>query len=133
MDRQFAAVQKAVAATPSLADVRLVTVTFDPDFDTPAVLAAHAKAVGADRARWPFLTGDADDIAALAKRFGVIAERRRPIPDGGPQPADGCHRPRRTTRDDHVRQRLDGGGPDCRPHRGSRSHALIGSRRRACR
>jgi protein SCO1/2 len=74
MDRHFAAVQKTVATTPALADVQLVTVTFDPDFDTPAVLTAHARAVGADPKRWRFLTGAADDVTALAKRFGVIAE-----------------------------------------------------------
>ena len=37
MDRHFAAVQKTIASTPALADVRLVTVTLDPAFDTPAV------------------------------------------------------------------------------------------------
>ena len=35
MDRHFAAIQKTIASTPALADVRLLTVTLDPDFDTP--------------------------------------------------------------------------------------------------
>lgn len=74
MDRQFAEVQRAVTRTPALADVRLVSVTLDPEFDTPAILAQHAKALGADPGRWYFLTGKRDDVLAFARRFGVITE-----------------------------------------------------------
>ena len=35
-----------------------MSVTFDPEHDTPAVLAAHAQAAQADPAVWTFLTGD---------------------------------------------------------------------------
>ncbi|MGH7323240.1 MAG: copper-binding protein, partial [Candidatus Rokuibacteriota bacterium] len=35
MDRNFAAIQREIKATPELADVRLVSVSFDPQFDTP--------------------------------------------------------------------------------------------------
>ena len=41
---------------------RLVSFSVDPDFDTPAVLAAYAAKVGADPARWTFVTGPADDV-----------------------------------------------------------------------
>ena len=34
--------------------VHLLSVSFDPDHDTPAVLAAHAKRVGADPTIWSF-------------------------------------------------------------------------------
>jgi protein SCO1/2 len=74
MDRHFAEIQKQIAASPELADVRLLSVTLDPDFDTPAVLTAHATTLGADPARWHFATGAATDVLAFAKRFGVIAE-----------------------------------------------------------
>lgn len=74
MDRHFAEVQRALAALPDLADVRLLSVTLDPAFDTPAVLAGHAAALGADPRRWHFATGAPDDVLAFAKRFGVIAE-----------------------------------------------------------
>jgi protein SCO1/2 len=74
MDRNFAEVQKIVAATPELADVRLVSVTLDPEFDTPAVLKTHAQRLQADPARWHFVTGDRDEVLAFAKRFGVTAE-----------------------------------------------------------
>ena len=74
MDKQFAQVQAAIATSPELADVRLVSVTIDPEFDTPAVLAGHAKALGADARRWHFVTGNRDDVIAFAKRFGVAVE-----------------------------------------------------------
>ena len=78
MDRQFAEVQQAIRETPGLADVRLVSVTLDPEFDTPAVLAAHAKALGADSGLWHFVTGDRAEVLAFAKRFGVITEPGEP-------------------------------------------------------
>ena len=78
MDKQFVEVQQAIRKTPALADVRLVSVTIDPEFDTPAVLAAHAKALGADPGLWHFVTGDRAEVLAFAKRFGVIAEPGEP-------------------------------------------------------
>jgi protein SCO1/2 len=74
MDRHFASVQSAIKKTPALADVRLISVSFDPAHDTPAVLKAHAKALQADPAVWHFVTAGTDDIKEFAARFGVIAE-----------------------------------------------------------
>ncbi len=78
MDKQFADVQEQIKQSPELADVRLVSVTLDPEFDTPAVLEAHAQALGADPSLWHFVTGDRDEVLAFAKRFGVIAEPGEP-------------------------------------------------------
>jgi protein SCO1 len=75
MDRHFASMQKSLADDPSLKSVRLVTVSFDPATDTPPVLAAHAKRLNADLARWTFLTGDRDEIDRFAARFGVSVSR----------------------------------------------------------
>ena len=74
MDRNFASVQNEIKKTPALADVRLVSVSFDPAHDTPAVLKAHANAVQADPAIWHFVTASTDDIKEFAAKFGVIAE-----------------------------------------------------------
>jgi protein SCO1/2 len=74
MDRNFAAVQNEIKNTPGLGDVRLVSVSFDPGHDTPAVLKAHAKALQADPAVWHFVTASSDDIKGFAATFGVIAE-----------------------------------------------------------
>ncbi len=40
------------------APVELVTISFDPERDTPAALQAYAQAAGADPSRWRFATGD---------------------------------------------------------------------------
>ncbi|MBI3490325.1 MAG: SCO family protein [Acidobacteria bacterium] len=75
MDRHFATIQKALKADASLKGVRLVTVSFDPATDTPAVLKRHAKTLEADPTRWTFLTGDRDDVDRFAARFGVSISR----------------------------------------------------------
>ena len=78
MDKHFAAVQQEIGRSPDLADVRLVSVTLDPDYDVPAVLARHAATLGAERDRWYFLTGTPDDVLAFARRFGVTAQSGDP-------------------------------------------------------
>ena len=75
MDRHFAAVQKALAGKPGLADVRLVSVTLDPEFDTPAVLAAHAARLRADPGVWSFLTGEPAVVRGFEEQFGIYNER----------------------------------------------------------
>jgi len=74
MDKHFAELQKTIGATPSLADVRLVTVTLDPSFDTPRVLRAHARRQGADTTRWSFLTGDPKEVNQFGSQLGVYVE-----------------------------------------------------------
>ena len=75
MDRHFATLQKTLQADPALKHVKLVTVSFDPATDTPAVLKKHAKSLDADLTRWTFLTGDRDDVDQFAARFGVSVSR----------------------------------------------------------
>ena len=75
MDRHFAALQTSLTSDPSLEAVHLVTVSFDPVTDTPAVLKAHATRLKADPKRWTFLTGDRDEIDQFAARFGVSISR----------------------------------------------------------
>jgi protein SCO1/2 len=45
---------------------KLVTLTTDPDFDSPAVMKKYGNRFGADFNRWTFLTGTKSEIAALA-------------------------------------------------------------------
>lgn len=75
MDRQFAEVQRAVKAAPALADVRLLSVSFDPQHDTARNLKAHAQALGADPHVWSFVTATEKEIETLTRRFGVFVER----------------------------------------------------------
>jgi protein SCO1/2 len=75
MDRNFAAIQTSIKADPALAKVHLVSISFDPANDTPAVLKQHAAELKADPSRWTFLTGDRDAIDQFAARFGVGVDR----------------------------------------------------------
>jgi protein SCO1/2 len=73
MDRNFAAIQNEVKKTPGMGDVRLVSVSFDPANDTPAILKIHAEMLEADPAVWHFETTSVADIKDFAKKFGVTA------------------------------------------------------------
>jgi protein SCO1 len=74
MDRRFSDLQRAIAADPRLRDrAHLVSVSFDPAHDTPEVIAAHAKARGADPRTWSYLTGTREAVDHLTSRFGVSA------------------------------------------------------------
>ena len=46
-------------------DLRLVSFSVDPDFDTPKVLTEYAHTFGADPRRWLFLTGDKKQVYHL--------------------------------------------------------------------
>jgi len=50
----------------------LLTLTLDPEHDTPKVLANYAKLAGANSKRWKFLTGNPRDVAEVASRFGIL-------------------------------------------------------------
>jgi protein SCO1 len=83
MDRQFTNVQTDILADAGLRDrVRLLSVSFDPAFDTPPVLAAHAKQLGADPRIWHFATGDREAIEGFATRFGVSVMREGTSAEG---------------------------------------------------
>ncbi len=75
MDRHFETIQEHLKADAALKHVHLVTVSFDPKRDTPAVLRAHAKELGADLSRWTFFTGDVNAIDDFAGKFGVYVVR----------------------------------------------------------
>jgi len=53
----------------------LLSVSFDPEFDTPNVLAAHARQHGADPAKWTFATGALIEIDDITERFGMYFSR----------------------------------------------------------
>jgi protein SCO1/2 len=63
MTRQMAEVQ---AELPARSTTKLISLTTDPEFDTPPVLQQYANRFKADPARWQFLTGTKLAIAALA-------------------------------------------------------------------
>jgi protein SCO1 len=85
LDRRFEAVQQVIADDPGLSDARLVSVSFDPEFDTPEVLREHADKAGADPRFWLFVTGETAAVDRFGERFGLTVER------GGGAPEDFVH------------------------------------------
>lgn len=76
MDRNFKAAQQALQSDATLASrVHLLSVSFDPEYDTPPIMAAHAKRIGADPATWSYLTGERKSVDRLAGAFGVSVMR----------------------------------------------------------
>ncbi|MCG8588141.1 MAG: SCO family protein [Proteobacteria bacterium] len=69
-----AALPEAVAE-----DVRIVSISLDPEYDTPVVLADYALKRGAGLETWSFLTGAPERVDDVLKRFGVARVR---TPDG---------------------------------------------------
>ncbi len=48
-------------------DVRFVSVSFDPESDTPEVLSSYAAELGADTERWSFVSGDPMHLENVVK------------------------------------------------------------------
>jgi cytochrome oxidase Cu insertion factor (SCO1/SenC/PrrC family) len=71
---KFARMQRALRGTP----LRLITLTLDPEYDTPHVLARYGASFGADPAIWTLGTGPQAAIDDVAGRLGILVERPRP-------------------------------------------------------
>jgi protein SCO1 len=110
MDQNFATIQGALREDPALrGQVKLVSVTFDPEHDSPAVLSAHAAKRHADPEVWTFLTGDRITVDRFAGKFGVGVVR--------PEDKSEITHSLRTTligKDGHVRKIYSGN--DWTPH-----------------
>ena len=79
IDRHFADLQEQVRSSSDLRGrVHLVSVTLDPEYDTPAVLMRHAGQLKADPAVWTMLTGSREQVETFASQFGVSVTRENP-------------------------------------------------------
>jgi protein SCO1 len=74
-----ASMSRLVESTTALTDVRFVSISVDPERDTPEALTAYAARYHADRARWLFLTGEETAIRELA-----VQGLKLPVADGDP-------------------------------------------------
>jgi protein SCO1/2 len=52
-------------------DLVLLTISFDPKYDTPDVLRSYAKEFGAERRGWHFLTGSREATDRVCASFGI--------------------------------------------------------------
>jgi len=55
--------------------IGFVSITVDPEVDTPEVLRGYAKAQGANAEGWSFLTGTPAEIKDVLRRYGVYARK----------------------------------------------------------
>ena len=54
-----------------------LSITVDPEHDTPDVLQRYARTFGADPVGWKFLTGPPAAIQDIERRYGVSRQNRR--------------------------------------------------------
>ena len=72
MSNNFRAVQDGLLKNPNApTNWHLLTVSFDPEFDTPEVLRNYSTSYKADPAHWSYLTGTLVDITALSEQVGL--------------------------------------------------------------
>lgn len=57
---------------PELKNVKLISVSFDPQNDSPGILNTYASGYGINSVRHNFLTGDANQIKDLMRQFGIL-------------------------------------------------------------
>jgi protein SCO1/2 len=73
MDKQFSDLAARVSATGVRAQgVRLISLSFDPDHDTPEVLARHAKSRGAVPPLWTFAVASYEELAKIGPPLGLF-------------------------------------------------------------
>jgi protein SCO1/2 len=56
--------------------VFFVSITVDPEHDTPEVLTNYARAHSANLSGWAFLTGTPDEIRAVARQYGIYYRKQ---------------------------------------------------------
>jgi len=69
---RMVALQRAARAA-GVGNLELISITLDPEYDTPGVLKEYAELRGIDTANFSFLTGPESAIKDLLRQFGVIA------------------------------------------------------------
>ena len=75
MSNNFEELQTSIkTGSGSLAKTRLLSVTLDPNYDTPKVLSDYAAFHHADPRIWTFATGDEKDIDSLTRAFSVYRQ-----------------------------------------------------------
>jgi protein SCO1/2 len=72
MTENFTQIQNALKSEPQLyAKTQLLSITVDPEYDSPKVLRDYAAAHSADLHQWEFGSGTKDEVKAIATWFGL--------------------------------------------------------------
>ena len=75
MSNNFEELQTAIKdGSGALAETRLLSITLDPDYDSPKVLSDYSAFHHADRKIWSFATGGEKEIDSLTRAFSVYRQ-----------------------------------------------------------
>jgi len=73
MDRKFSALAQSIGAFPDRAKhIRLISLSFDPEHDTPEILRKHALIRGATPPLWSYAVASHDELAKIAPALGLF-------------------------------------------------------------
>jgi protein SCO1/2 len=67
LSSRMAEIQEELRSQPAWQDLRLVSISVDPEHDRPSVLADYAQRYAADPEHWIFLTGEREQIWKLSR------------------------------------------------------------------
>lgn len=67
---------QAKAKAAGVQNLELISITLDPEYDTPGVLREYVEARGIDTVNFSFLTGPEGAIKDLFKQFGILTEMK---------------------------------------------------------
>jgi protein SCO1 len=72
MMNQFTDAQQVLKSMPNApTNWHLLTLSFDPEFDKPAILKAYGERHKYDSNHWTIATGELIDVTAIAEQFGL--------------------------------------------------------------
>jgi len=80
MQRNMLAVYNAFKDTP---DVKIISFTIDPKYDTPPVLKNYAEKLGVTGNSWLFLQGNRDTVYRIAEKNFLVAVSKDSTAAGG--------------------------------------------------
>lgn len=72
MNNNLGAVQQELTDAKVGTNWHLLSISFDPEFDTPERLARYGKTYRQDPERWSFATGQLADVRNLGESFGLM-------------------------------------------------------------
>ncbi len=75
MSSKFGELQRRFGEAGTGENVRLLSITIDPEFDTPEVLHQYGESLAADFENWTFATGEPELIDEVASAFRLYRER----------------------------------------------------------
>jgi protein SCO1 len=78
MSSQFQKAQTALLKPNMPTNWSLLSITIDPEFDTPERLGKHAQQYDSDPKRWHWVTSDLWNIDAITEQFGLTFYRETP-------------------------------------------------------